>query len=479
MKKSRIFLAIYLMLILCINLYAQTRGELEVFAPNGKVVGSFSQGYALVIGEINYTNGWDQLKSIKDDVVIVTKLLEEQSFIVETLVDKNSDELKRGIEDFLNKYGHERKGRLIVFFAGHGHTHTLYTGKKMGYIVPIDAPLPSINETGFLQKAIPMNQFETWSKQYSCRHILFIFDSCFSGTIFTTTRSRNATIPPAITNSIAEPVRQFITAGDENEEVPAESVFLPVMEEALRDRKADYNGDGYITGTELGMYLKYEIENRYKNKWHPQYGKSFDTNLDKGDFVFEVGKRDGSPPSVLETQYEIPNPNPTQETGKSAKQEEIVKPIKESKPLIYKLMDDTRMWTIGVSTGTSFAPPWLIGTVHTTLAPFRYSFFEVGIDFGMFSGEPEVEYYSLYPFTHYALFLPFYDISRGLYIGAGVGCMIVSYKFPEGDYSDQIFAADIIIGVNIGDFLDVSYTLRTNFNRVSNKLSVGYIYRFK
>jgi len=271
--------------------FAQNRGELELVAPNGAVVGTFSQGYALVIGEISYNNGWDQLKSIKDDVVTVTKLLEEQKFIVETLVDKPSDDLKRGIENFLNKYGYEENARLIVFFAGHGATHTLY-GKKIGYIVPIDAPLLAINQRGFLQKAIPMNQFETWANHLSCRHILFIFDSCFSGTIFTT---RSAVEPPSISYSIAEPVRQFITAGDENETVPAESVFLPLLVRALRDREADLDGDGYVSGTELGLYLKKEVIDRHQGKWHPQFGKSHDTRWDKGDFIFAVGKRNPPP----------------------------------------------------------------------------------------------------------------------------------------------------------------------------------------
>jgi len=139
---------------------------------------------------------------------------------------------------------------------------------------------------------------------------------------------------------------------------------------------------------------------------------------------------------------------------------------------------DPNLWTLGASAGTSFAPPWLIGTVHTTLAPLRYSFFEIGVDFGMGSGEPEAKYYSLYPFAHYVLFLPFAE-KGGWYTGLGAGFMIVSYTFPEGDYSDQIFATDMIIGFNIGNIFDISYTLRTNFNNASNKISVGFVHRFK
>ena len=149
----------------------------------------------------------------------------------------------------------------------------------------------------------------------------------------------------------------------------------------------------------------------------------------------------------------------------------------KTQPVVSIPKTDSSFWTLGVSTGSSFAAPWLIGTVHATLAPFRYSFFEIGTDFGIISGEPEIGYHSFYPFAHYALFLPF-NRKGGWYIGAGAGCMILSYNFPEGNYTDKIFAADIITGFNIGNFLDVSYTLRTNFNNVSNKLSLGYVYRF-
>ena len=37
--------------------------------------------------------------------------------------------------------------------------------------------------------------------------------------------------------------------------------------------------------------------------------------------------------------------------------------------------DTSRFWSVGVSAGTSFAEPWFVGTVQTTLAPLRYSFF--------------------------------------------------------------------------------------------------------
>jgi len=134
-------------------------------------------------------------------------------------------------------------------------------------------------------------------------------------------------------------------------------------------------------------------------------------------------------------------------------------------------------WTAGASIGTSFAEPWIIGTVRGTFAPLPYSFLEIGLDIGLVSGVPNVvKYYSLYPFAHYALFIPFGK--GGGYIGAGVG-----YMFGERTYQDlkepiSILAADFIVGINILNGFDISYTLRTNMKSVNNKFAFGYTYRF-
>jgi len=135
------------------------------------------------------------------------------------------------------------------------------------------------------------------------------------------------------------------------------------------------------------------------------------------------------------------------------------------------------LWTLGASVGTSFAAPWVIGTVHGTIAPFRNSFFEVGMDFGFASGDADADYYSLYPFVHYAYYKPFRK-SGGWYAGGGGGFMVSRYSFPEGDAALNYPVAAITTGVNLLNMLDISWTLRTNFVNTGNKLAVGFVYRF-
>jgi len=157
-----------------------------------------------------------------------------------------------------------------------------------------------------------------------------------------------------------------------------------------------------------------------------------------------------------------------------------VKPEKEK----YKMFDDpARFWSIGVSAGTSFARPWLIGTVRATLAPVRYTFLEIGCDVGFIPLSDKVDFYvSLYPFAHLAFFMPFSN-KGGFYIGAGAGYSIEYFDFTSGaDIWKYMFAADVIAGVNLFNFLDISYTLRAapweRLEAMSHKASIGITYRF-
>ena len=127
-----------------------------------------------------------------------------------------------------------------------------------------------------------------WCREMTANHALFLFDSCFSGTVFAARALPK--LPPHISSLTAKPVRQFISAGEAGEEVPAKSVFAPSFIKGLSG-EADLSGDGYVTGTELGMYLHDKVI-YYGAGQTPQYGKIRDPYLNEGDFVFELNRPD-------------------------------------------------------------------------------------------------------------------------------------------------------------------------------------------
>jgi hypothetical protein len=136
-----------------------------------------------------------------------------------------------------------------------------------------------------------MREIEAVSLKIKSKHVIMLFDSCFSGSLFSLVRS----IPDNITAKSALPVRQYITAGTENEQVPDKSMFKRSFLIGL-DGDADLTGDGYITGSELGLYLSEKVVNYTKGNQHPQYGKINNPELDRGDFIFvplDKSKRNG------------------------------------------------------------------------------------------------------------------------------------------------------------------------------------------
>ena len=247
----------------------------------GDVLPLYAASHALVIGASGYTRGWPDLPGVRDDFERVRSALIDHGFQVETVVDPDSVELREAIRSFVLRHGHQVDHRLLIYFAGHGHTLKLAYGEEMGYILAVDTPLPDKDRSGFYAHALDMQQIEVYAKRIQAKHVLFVFDSCFSGSIFSLSRA----IPENISYKTAKPVRQFITSGSADEPVPDTSIFARQFVGALAG-EADINQDGYITGTELGEFLQDTVVNYSRGTQHPQYGKIRNRMLDKGDFVF-------------------------------------------------------------------------------------------------------------------------------------------------------------------------------------------------
>ncbi len=284
--------AVTALLILCASVFlgvpslgAAPKGiEVTARTPGGtRTIPLYSGYYALVVACADYRNGWPKLRNPVRDGEEVAGVFRHMGWTVETLENPTGAKLRRALNEFIAGPGKDPEKGLLIFFSGHGQTLEQADGTKLGYIVPVDAPLPYDDEVGFMDRAYSMRQFETVANRCRSKHVLMVFDSCFSGAIFTLTKAAPS---PYIEEKVAWPVRQFITAGTEEEQVPDQSVFKDTFIYGIRDGFADRNKDCYVTGEEIGAYLQEQVVNYSHKAQHPQYGKINNPHLDKGDFVF-------------------------------------------------------------------------------------------------------------------------------------------------------------------------------------------------
>ena len=259
--------------------FSLTRG-IRVTPKQGNSFHLYKDYSALVVGVSDYEK-WPKLPKAVDDAKEVASKLKELGFEVKLVLDPSYQEFKTALSDLVYEIGAEENRAVLFYYAGHGETETLADGTKMGYIIPRDCPNLKKDPKTFANQAISMRDIESVSLRILSKHLLMLFDSCFSGSLFNLVRAA----PDDITEKSGMPVRQYITAGREDESVPDRSMFKRCLLIGL-DGDADLTGDGYITGSELGMYLSEKVVNYTRRQQHPQYGKINNPSLDRGDFIF-------------------------------------------------------------------------------------------------------------------------------------------------------------------------------------------------
>jgi WD40 repeat protein len=288
--------------------------RVQMRSQSGKIetVNLYEGSYALLIGNSQYTH-WQDLPGVRVDMAEVRDALKKQGFNVVSF-DENDEpvldrpvmnltkaEFRRQMNLFVDTYGGDFGNRLLIYYAGHGYTARLPDKRIMGYLVMCDAPeMPSAEEAimeglsaqqlrPFNHAAINMDDMNGFARNIIARHALFVFDSCFSGTVLFS-GGRGPRVPSYITPEVAEPVRQFLTAGNEFQAVKDDSAFRKAFVDGISGRADAYFDnrpkDGYVFATELYLYIRDEVKQYTKNNQTPVFGKSEQQELARGDFVF-------------------------------------------------------------------------------------------------------------------------------------------------------------------------------------------------
>jgi len=267
---------------------SDTRGGQAAPAPAPTAVQPYRDSWAAIIGIDDYVN-WQKLQYAAHDALGVKDLLVQKYNFkpdhIFTLL--NGEATRQGILSLLgdkladpNTVQHE--DRVFVFYAGHGATRKLASGRELGYIIPVDADL-----TNFEGSAISMTNFQDISEAIPAKHLLFVMDSCYSGLALT----RGGGMAPSqnYLNEISRrEARQMFTAGGADQQVAdngpnGHSVFTWTLLQGL-DGRADLNGDGVITATELAAYVAPAVS--ALSHQTPTFGNLPGT--EGGDFIFDL-----------------------------------------------------------------------------------------------------------------------------------------------------------------------------------------------
>jgi uncharacterized caspase-like protein len=173
--------------------------------------------------------------------------------------------------------------RVFVFFAGHGVTRKLPSGKSLGYLVPVDA-----DRDNYQSQAISMTNFQDVSEAIPAKHVLFVTDACYSGVGLTRGAGSGGAGAAYLREVTRRSVRQMLTAGGADEEVAdggpqGHSIFTWALMQGL-DGQADLSGDGYITATELAAYVGPTVSSLSRQT--PAFGNL--VGSEGGEFLFEL-----------------------------------------------------------------------------------------------------------------------------------------------------------------------------------------------
>lgn len=247
------------------------------------VTTGYAASWAIVIGINDYAK-WPKLQyAVNDAQSIRQTLTGRYGFAPDHVISLSNGEATRNniLAAFHDRLGHDnlqKNDRVFVFFAGHGATRKLSSGRDVGYIIPVDAD-PAETATD----AIPMTEIQNIAESLNAKHVFFVMDACYSGLGL----ARGAG-GGYLQENAKRLGRQMLTAGGADQMVAdggpnGHSIFTWTVLQGL-DGKGDLNGDGFITATELAAYVAPAVSG--VSAQTPAFGSL--PGSEGGEFVFEA-----------------------------------------------------------------------------------------------------------------------------------------------------------------------------------------------
>lgn len=252
------------------------------------------QGRSLVvvIGIDDYAN-WQKLKNaVQDAIGFQQTLIDKLGFIalIPPLIGSTAtkDAIESLTKDQLRDILKEDDS-LVLFFAGHGHTR-VEERSETGFIVPVDARRPGTKE--YWSDYIRISHWLEEIAELPARHILVILDSCHSGFALGEAAHSFRDAIRYQKDLINRRSRKVITSAQREQSaidggpVPGHSLFTGTLIHGFNWGEADIEGNGLITGSELGLFVQQKVAQASDSAQTPDFG-SFHLD-DRGEIVFSL-----------------------------------------------------------------------------------------------------------------------------------------------------------------------------------------------
>ncbi len=230
---------------------------------------TYTNSRALVIGIDAYTRCSPLSNACNDARSMADALVQRLSFPAANVrLLLNADATRANIlSAFMSLHGTcAPDDRVIIFFAGHGHSVTGNT-KTQGFLVPVDA------DPADLSSLMRWQEFVEGSEMIPAKHMLFVMDACFSGLLMQ--RALGGGDARFVTDMLQRYSRQAITAGKADQLVGdgvqgCNSTFTRHFLEGLNGAAADRHG--IITATSAMNYAYRKVSQDAASEQTPHYG---------------------------------------------------------------------------------------------------------------------------------------------------------------------------------------------------------------
>jgi len=253
----------------------------------------YGESHAVIIG-INEYASWPRLNYAVSDARAMARLLIDQFGFDERKVHLllDGDATRERIMALLGGTIADPSAvgpddRVIVFFAGHGATRELPSGRSLGYIIPVDA-----GRDEYHGRAISMTTLQDINEACPAKHLLYVMDACYGGQALLRGGGGGHASDKYLKEITKRRARQVLTAGGPDEQVTdngpgGHSIFTWTVLEGLRG-KADLNGDQHVTATELFAHVGPVVSSLSHQT--PAFGSL--EGSEGGEVVFELATDD-------------------------------------------------------------------------------------------------------------------------------------------------------------------------------------------